>query len=251
MAPAASDLRATPKPKGWHGKLPWVLLALSLLAAGAWLGWRELSAPDVLPLTKVRLAGPVEHVPEAELRAAISRHLNAGMLGLDVAAIREALVALPWVRDASVRREWPGTLVIDLQEHQALARWGETALVSQASVVFEPTTIDAGALPQLSGPPGTEQQVVARFQRLRELFAALDLAVTSLHLDARHAWSLQLAGGATVRLDADLEHESATRRFLTALAKVEARGELKNVDLRYPNGFALAWEAPAGAGRKD
>lgn len=242
MAALAGDVRMRIDAEPRRGRKFWLLPPLlALLLFAAWSAWDWLTAPETFPLRAVRLDAAAANVGEAELRAAIAPHLDRGMLGLDVAAVRASLEALPWVESARVRRHWPATLTIALTQREAVARWGEDALLSDAGVLFRPAleTFPEG-LPLLAGPAGSEAIVAERFARLRGLFAQAGFALTALELDQRHAWTAQLDGTVRVQLDSD-PAEHSVRRFVAAYAAVEPRGVLETIDLRYPNGFSLGW----------
>jgi cell division protein FtsQ len=168
--------------------------------------------------------------------------VQGNFLGADLGAVRRALETLPWVRRVEVRRVWPDRLEVALEEHVALARWGDSALVNTLGERFAAES-DA-RLPVLAGPAGTEALVAGRYRRFAELVAPLGEAPERVILTARHAWQLRLSGGLALELGRDSAAEPVERRlarFVAAypqtLARIARRHEY--VDLRYPNGFAL------------
>lgn len=229
----------------WLGRLLAVLV-LAALGTGAAAGWQWLAAPERFPLATVRLDGRLEKVAEEELRAAILPYLDRGMLGLDIERIRQAVAALPWVAEAAVRRQWPDTLVVEIRERVAVARWN-AGVMDSAGQLFQPReeTIPPD-LPLLQGPPDSLPLVWARFQKLNALFGQAGLELRWLYVDERRAWTAELADGVIVKLGID-EMDLAVERFLRALPRIGAAAEtrLVRVDLRYPNGFALAWASAA------
>lgn len=219
------------------------LLTAALLAA-VLAGWKWLSAPEQFPLTTVRLDGRLEKVAEDELREAISPHLDKGMLGLDIARVRAAVEALPWVAEAAVRRQWPDTLLIGARERVAAAHWNGS-LMDTDGEVFQPRQASIPPdLPVLQGPPESLPQVWARFQRLSAAFGQVGLEIKLLRMDERRAWTAELADGVVIKLGID-DTDAAVERFVRALPRIGAAEEaqLVRVDLRYPNGFALAWSS--------
>ena len=50
-----------------------------------------------------------------------SRHTTS-LFGFDIKAARTRVLALPWVKEASVRRVYPDTLLVDIEEHAPFAR---------------------------------------------------------------------------------------------------------------------------------
>lgn len=220
-----------------------VVLVLVASAAGGWL-W--LASAERFPLKAVRLDGRLLKVAEAELQQAILPYLNKGMLGLDIDRIRHALEALPWIAEVTVRRQWPDALVVELVERVAVARWND-GLLSDSGVLFEPRQETfPPKLPLLQGPADSVSSIWARFRRLEAIFGGAGLEITALRLDERRAWTAELTDGVVVKLGVD-ETDAAAERFVRALPRIGAPAEsrLARVDLRYPNGFALAWSSVA------
>jgi cell division protein FtsQ len=142
------------------------------------------------------------------------------------------------VRHVAVRRVWPGRLEVTVEEHVALARWGDDALVNLQGEKFYAKTRDA--LPSFVAPAGTAAEVARRYRRFSEIVAPLGTRVERVVLSARHAWQLRLGNGVHVMLgrDGDLAEERL-RKFVEAYPAASAGNKYEYVDLRYPNGFAL------------
>lgn len=211
-----------------------IVAGLALL--GACLGavyWVLL--PQHFPLTRVDLKGSFENTSRAELEAALPR-ITGNFFGADIAEVRAGVERLPWVRRVAVRRIWPGRLEISIEEHVALARWGDEALVNTFGERFVGRTRDA--LPSFIGPAGTQAEVARRYARFSAIVAPLGTRIDRVVLSPRHAWQLRLANGLHLALgrDADLA-ETRLRRFVEVYPAVKTSNEY--VDLRYPNGFAV------------
>jgi len=216
-----------------------VALVLGSLLSLALERW----APERLfPLAAVRFDGDLGRVQEADLRAAVAPHLDGGLLSVDVAALRRAVEALPWVAGAAVRRVWPDAVRITVSEQVPVAIWGGAALMNRDGGVFRPQRLPGG-LPRLAGPPGSAGRVLERFRAVRGRLAAVGLEVTGLTLDERRSWTAQLAGGAALRLGRQ-SVEARLARFTAAWPHVagDPGRRLAAADLRYPNGFALSWQ---------
>jgi len=227
--------------------------ALVVVAVGA-VGWSGylLTDPATLPVKTVRVGGELVHLGREQLRQTVSPFAQAGLLRVDIDEVRGAVRALPWVDRAEVRRAWPDTLEIRITEQQAVARWADEALVNSRGELFRPQREQwPGGLPELAGPQRNAAVIASRFSQLRNLFAPLGLEPTALVQDDRRSWRVRLGNGVEVLLG---RKRSAERllRFVRLYPRVLAAraGDIKRVDLRYTNGFAVAWRkrgAAAGA----
>jgi cell division protein FtsQ len=219
-------------------------LAAGIVAGMAVLGlcfgalyW--LLLPQHFPLTRVDLKGTVLRTSTAELEAALPR-ASGNFFAADLGEIRARVERLPWVRHVAVRRVWPGRLEISIEEHVALARWGDEALVNTHGERFVGKTQEA--LPSFIGPAGTQAEVARRCARFSAIVAPLGTKVERVVLSARHAWQLRLANGLHLALGRDPEAaELRLKSFVAAYpATLSAGGRrYEYVDLRYPNGFAV------------
>jgi cell division protein FtsQ len=214
-----------------------VLAGLAMLAAcfGA-LYW--LLAPQRFPVGQIVLKGNLHNTTRAQIEAVLPRGGN--FFAVDLAEMRAGLERLPWVRRVAVRRVWPGALEVSIEEHVALARWGDERLVNTYGETFSGKSKEG--LPAFIAPGGTAAEVTRRYRRFARIVAPLDTGVERVVLTQRHAWQLRLDNGLHLMLgrDADLAEERL-RKFVEAHAATLAKTGKKHdyVDLRYPNGFAL------------
>jgi cell division protein FtsQ len=237
-SPSAPDTPARSRGFAWRHAVG--LLALVALAAGAWSLTVAVERGALLPLETVRFNGELRHLDRAELRAAVSPHLDDSWLRADVAAVRDALEALPWVQSAAIRRVWPDTLRLTITEHEPFAQWGETGVISDNGAVYRPDQRPSG-LPVLAGPEGTAQRVVATYQQLQTLLPAIGWELAGLTLDERQSWRARLASGARIVIGRE-EWRQRVERLVAAWPQLDQRDRtLERVDLRYPNGFAVRW----------
>jgi len=216
-----------------------------LLAGAAWVvrsaHW---------PITVVRIDGRLAHTPSERVEEIVTRHTaGAGFFRVRLASLQADLEALPWLRSASLRRIWPDTLDVVVLEHRAAARWNEGALISARGAVFRPRNMpEDPKLPVISGPPGHGPDMLERLREIDRRVAPLALAVRELHQDARRSWRIALDNGIVVRLGRG-EIGARLDRFEAVWPAVLAReaGRIEAVDLRYPNGFAVAWRDGEGS----
>jgi cell division protein FtsQ len=200
----------------------------------------------LFPLREIELATVPSKTTSGEIEAAVRASLRANFFALDLTRLRESVERLPWVRRVEVRRIWPDRLQLSIEEHVALARWGDDALVNVYGERFAGST-DA-ALPTFIGPGGAEAELTRRYASFSRIVAPLG-RLERLVLSERYAWQLRLASGLEIMLGRDVEAgEKRLAKFVQTYGTSvdELLQKAPYVDLRYPNGFALRTQALSG-----
>jgi cell division protein FtsQ len=236
------------------------LVALACIASGLW--W--LSQRPMFTLRAVRVEGMygmnLQRVNELTVRNGVLGKIKGNFFTSDLEQVRATFEAVPWVRKASVRREWPNQLIVQVEEHEALGTWGEDGrLLSVKGDVFTANLAEADddhELPAFEGPAGSEKEVLERFKELRGWFAPVRLVPQSISLSNRYAWTIKLDNGMSVELGREQNKDTLkgrVQRLVSIYPQLVARlqeGRIDTIDMRYPNGLALssaALSVPADA----
>lgn len=223
---------------------------LAALVTGVW--W--LSQRPMFALRTVTVESmygiDLKHVNALTVRNGVVGKLRGNFFTADLDQVRTTFETVPWVRRATVRREWPDALVVEVEEHEAIGTWGdEGRLLSVKGDVFTANiaeTEDELALPAFEGPPGSEKDVLRRFSELRTAFAPVQLVPRSLSLSDRYAWTVRLDNGMSVELGREQDRNTLKKRvqrLVGVYPQLVARlqeGRIDTIDMRYPTGLALS-----------
>ncbi len=224
-------------------------VVLALIGSSVW--W--LSQRPMFTLRAVTVDSmygmELKHVNKLTLRAGVLGRIKGNFFTANLEQVRTAFESVPWVRKATVRREWPDQLIVEIEEHEPLGTWGEDGrLLSVKGDVFTANLAEADedhVLPQLDGPEGSEKEVLARFAELRSWFAPLRLAPEKLSLSSRYAWTVRLDNGMRVALGREQDKTTLKTRvdrlvnIYPQLAALLPDG-IDSIDMRYQNGLALS-----------
>jgi cell division protein FtsQ len=223
------------------------LLIVFAIAALAWAAATAVQRLPILPLRAVVVGGSVDNVTRSQIEQAARIAIAGNFFTVDLDQVRGVFEKLPWVRQADVRRRWPDTLELVIEEHVAVARWrrtdGESRLVNDRGEVFSAASDQQ--LPTFAGPEGSSAQVLARYLEAQQALAPLDRKPQTVVLSSREAWQVKLDDGVVIELGRDeLKHTSTERlaRFVDWYRPALERTHLARagvVDMRYPNGFTL------------
>ena len=67
----------------------------------------------------------LKEVRRAEVERALAGLLRGNFFSVNVEAVRQSLERISWIRHAEVRRRWPSSLELRIEEHEPAAQWGE------------------------------------------------------------------------------------------------------------------------------
>lgn len=222
--------------------------ACSLFLFGLWF---VIHRP-MFVLTTIQVEGSdnatLRHVNPEIIRSNAVPRIKGNFFTTNLDSVRHAFESVPWVRKASVRREWPDKLIVTLEEHSPLGIWGENGqLLSVKGDVFIANLAEAeedAELLEFSGPAGSEKEVLAHYLEFKEWFKNISLIPEVVNYSMRYAWLIKLNNGLLVQLGREDNSEilkARVNRLLHVYPELSNRlhGKLESVDLRYPNGFAL------------
>lgn len=214
-----------------------VLLAYSLLHYA-------LQMP-VFKLRTVQLTHTPQQVDLNQLNQVVKQTAGGSFFTVDLEQTRRSFEQLPWVRKVSVRRHFPWSLEITLEEHVPMARWNSVALVNTHGEVFAGQS--SLPLPEFNGEPDTSMQVAGMYVAMSRQLEVLHRSIAQINLSPRFAWQLRLDNGMQLELGGE-QMQQRLARFVAvypySLATMARRANY--VDLRYRNGFAVSQMNTAG-----
>jgi cell division protein FtsQ len=230
------------------GKLSTAVFLLATIGYGAFAGDHIATATAALKeardaaanksgfrITNLTVAGR-KQLSEEEVLSAAGFTPNASLLFLDVTAVRRSLEAAPRVARATVRKFYPGSLEITVEEREPFAIWqlsGKLSVIADDGTVLGPFLPRMSpALPLIVGPGAAVRAneflaVLARYPQLREQVRASVFV-------AERRWNLKFKSGLDVRLP-----ETDVPRALDALVQLDRERNILSrdvtaVDLRLP-----------------
>ncbi len=163
------------------------------------------------------------------------------LIGFDAEAARERVATLPWVEGAAVRKVYPHTLEVRIEERQPFALWQQEALVSvierDGRVIAPYAGGNQAMLPLLvgSGAPMHAPEFLDKVARHGELAGRVRGYVRV----GERRWDLKLDNGITVKLP-----EDGVEAALAELVRLDREQSLLSrdivaVDMRIPERMAL------------
>jgi len=215
------------------GGLMAVLVVTVIVTVFVWM-----MKPATLPIRQVHIEGEFLRLDTLRLQELVTDKVRGGFFNIDVAAIRNVLIALPWVNDVSVHRVWPDGLRVIVNEQTAVVRWNGTGLLNDHGHYFSPEKDSfPRGLPLLEGPEESKELLLERFKLLKQTYG---LPVVHLQMNQRRAWKFELKNGLSVVLGRR-DFENRIERFVNVVINNlgEKSSQAREIDMRYTNGLNI------------
>lgn len=222
------------------GLLNWIANILFGMCFGAvvYVGFLLVFNASAFPLKEVSILGDLNHIKPAQLALVVEKKLKGGFFLVNLKEAHDAFENLDWVKKASVRRRWPDSIEVVIEEHKPLAKWGASGLVSTKGDVFNEMVGDD--LPVFVGPEASAEMLTKQYELFNQILKPIDMQIIKLTMTERTAWQLMTQSGLTIELGR-MEVETRLKRFVKIYQSTieKLNKQLTYADLRYPNGFAI------------
>ena len=219
------------------------VLTLVVLVTAAAISPSVINLP-IFSLKEINITGTNEtdgkfrYISHEQINSLIKNQVTGSFFTVDLDRISNKFEELPWVRSASVRRRWPHSLEVRLEEHIVLARRSSSELVNIYGEVFSAETDKL--LPEFTGPVESSYEVSQQYAVFRKLLQPLQKNISQLDFSPRRAWRIHMEDGVVLELGRE---QVETRLGLYVLAHDHIASyfneQVTYVDLRYPNGFSV------------
>lgn len=207
--------------------------------------------PGRFPIRSVVVEGVYQFADKGEMRDRVMSQASRGFFNLDIDNIQRQVEALPWVKNAYVRRVWPESITVHVEEHKPVARWGDRSLVTDNFKLFTPQKINNIAepelrqlvedLPMLYSPERRHVSLLTLLNETRAMLDSVEAPIEGMVEDERRSLTLHLKNDVKVVIG-HREVEKRIKRFSEIFRPYIAPvyDDVANVDMRYTNGFAMA-----------
>ena len=221
------------------------LCAVGLFIFGfAFIGYQALKNMNS-PLQEIQLSGEFDRTKSAEVEQTLAAYAGNGLLSLDLAHLQEQVETIPWVSKAQISRKWPSSLVVDLEMHRLVARWGQDSYVSDQGVVVTGYSVPE-YLPLLQSEYQQAADILEQYRLLSQGLSQVELSLRELHQNQSGDLDLVLENGIRLKLG-NRELLARVQRFIAvwSLDLHEYAGQINQIDVRYANGLAVNWNGSA------
>lgn len=213
-------------------------------------GFETLTARAGLAVREIEIKGNVYVRPD-EVFAAIGLNGQRSLLSIRPGEARDALTAHDWIASASIRKQYPGKLIVVIDEKRPFALWqtGRTlsAIEADGTIIGDVEQRAVGALPLLvgAGAPDAAPSFLDRIARETWLSNRVHAHVRV----GERRWDLKLQNGMTVMLPESGLKEALARLKTLDLDYSVLERDLESVDLRLDDRTVMALRSQSNEAR--
>ena len=222
-----------------HWKVLIILIGLGVTGSIAASGLSHLLKD--IQIRQVKLLGDLRYLDAETLTKDLSVRFDGNYLDTTLTEVVSEVESHPWISNASARRVWPDTLLIEIIEQRPVAVYNDTQYLGSSGDLFEPPELVEKPMPRLYGALSETSQVYSHYRVFSDRLA--DLAkVTSVSRGHDLGWEIVMDQGFTLQLGrVDILGRLARARDILKQLDKDRLRQIRKVDARYDNGIALAW----------
>ncbi len=225
-----------------------IVLVLFLAAIGV-AGFQLNSLyQNIWPVKKISLQHELKYLNKDALTQMITAKTNKGMWAIDINAIQNDIQKIDWVKSVSIRKVWPDQLVLNIKEHQPVVKFNQQILTNAGTKVqiekeqpWMKNLVKVSLIDNTHRKVDYLQKTWSEYKAIRRQLEILNLQVNHLTIDEINNWQLEMTNGLSINLGRK-QHKSRVDLLVQVFSEIENPDKLEKVDLRYNNGFAVAWK---------
>ena len=202
----------------------------------------QLLTSSNFPITEIGIKGEYENVNKRQINLIKNKFINKNFFAINIESTRQAFKKLPWIRDASIRRDWNKFgLLVEIESHKPIARWNNRGLVNSYGEVFHAAYEDD--LPLFVGPDEFVKEMTVKYNQINKILKKELMQIGTISLSNRLSWEIYTNNH--MRFFLGKEENNRIVKKLDVLIDnyqfilSELKSRIEYVDLRYKDGFAV------------
>ena len=232
----------------------WLKISLVIILVGLLVAWTLLMIkPEQNATMSYKITTPLEKITLDQIEDVIWPYLAQGFWEVELLSLQRSLQTEPWIERAHVSRLWPNQLVLQLEEREPIARWGDASLIDRHGVVFSPDDISGfDHLVKLQAHDLQARAMLRHWHQIQDLLSVMNWRVNNLTWFADDVLRIEVDEGHQLYVIAS-DKGILLRRFISAWPKLDETALVASqsnrlnakqpakwkIDLRYSNGMAL------------
>ncbi|PHS18156.1 MAG: hypothetical protein COA86_08405 [Kangiella sp.] len=208
-------------------------------------------------VTEISINNYLKQVEPSSIARILKKKEYAYLLQIDVTKLQNEIKELNWVKQVEIRKKWPNTIEVLIEEYLPIARINKKLLVDSGMLIEANTQKEMNKLPLLNfrnhefeseyfktegfkteGFKIEYLEIVERYKTIQKNFISIGIVIESLDVSESLAWTINTSNKIKIKIGRK-QHLQRTNRLISTLHFIEKFETVKTIDLRYNNGFSV------------
>jgi cell division protein FtsQ len=189
---------------------------------------------------EIVMIGNLNHANNKKISNILNKLIGEKLYQVSLTDIKEELEEDPWLDTAQVIIRKPDVLVVRLIEFSPVYLWNDKVYIDKNGNKMTPLSYPIKKILKLSSNVSSSNEAHNLYQDIQDIFSNISLNVVAIHRD------LDLLIIKTDKYNFTVNHDVVERKLteFTAIydqfsSNIKNNFDPKNIDLRYPTGFAV------------
>ena len=218
-------------------KKPLIFFSLFLLFIGAY-NYPIFFGTN--PVKHIFKEGTFEYSNESRIDDILKKYISKEIYEIDLRGLKNEIEEDPWIRNAQIILNPPHKIIVKISEFKPLFLWNDASYVDEEGFSIESGKYPIKNILEISSDQDDKIFMHNLYLNLKKILSAIDINIIKLSKDREMITILTSKYRFFVRHS---DYESKMKEFLSVykqfLLTQKSGKTRKNIDLRYPTGFAV------------
>ena len=189
---------------------------------------------------EIVMIGNLNHANDKKISDTLNKLIGEKLYQVSLTDIKEELEEDPWLDTAQVIIRKPDVLVVRLIEFSPIYLWNDKVYIDKNGNKMIPRSYPIKKILKLRSNVSSSSEAHNLYQDIQDILSRINLNVVEIHQD------LDLVKIKTDKYNFTVNHDVVERKLteFTAIydqftSNIKNNFDPKNIDLRYPTGFAV------------
>lgn len=194
-------------------------------------------------VTEISINSNLNQIEPESIAKILEKDEYAYLLQTDIVELRNEIRQLDWVKQVEIRKSWPNTIEILIEEYIPLAQINSSILIDSGKLVKANNNENMDDLPKLIFQKKNELikylEIFGQYQKMQAELISIGIKIKSLSINENYAWTLNASNDLEIKIGRK-KQVIRVERLIATFRFIENIEEVKTIDLRYNNGFAVS-----------
>ena len=190
----------------------------------------------VYPIEEVEITSTTSNYDTKKINDIVASIQGQDLLSLDLSDIKKSIRSDDWIRDVEIKKSFPDTLEITLIPQQPLAIYNSKIMMMDGTVIGAPSLpLD---LPIIIDHTNDSQSSMNTMILTVKLLQKIDLDIKKVEI---HDSLIKVFTSSNILISDRVNYEVNLNRLVISFQDLKKlfKREIKSIDMRYSNGFAI------------